>query len=87
MVSNQKSKVPLLGEHWFNKDSVTNLIALSDVTSRLKVTMDSSKEKAFLVHRPDKIVRFKQLENNFYGMDPVDPESYRKMDSSKKVQK
>ena len=46
--SKQKCNVPLLGEHWFNKDSMTNIIALSDMTAKFRVTMDSSKEKAFL---------------------------------------
>jgi hypothetical protein len=35
--------------------------------------MDSSKYKAFFVHLPDKIVVFKQMENNLYGMDPMNP--------------
>ena len=74
--SKQKCNVPLLGEHWFNKDSMTNIIALSDMTAKFKVTMDSSKEKAFFVHLPDKVVIFKQMGNNLYGMDPSDPKSF-----------
>ena len=74
--SKQKCDVPLLGEHWFDKDSMTNIIALSDMTSKFKVTMDSSKEKAFFVHLPDKVVKFKQMKNNLYGMDPSDPKSF-----------
>jgi hypothetical protein len=38
--------------------------------------MDTSKDKAFFVHLPDKIVVFKQMENNLYGMDPMDPNSF-----------
>ena len=55
---------------------MTNIIALSDMTSKFKVTMDSSKEKAFFVHLPDKVVKFKQMKNNLYGMDPSDPKSF-----------
>ena len=76
IVSKKRCSVPLLGEHWFNKDSMTNIIALKDMTARFRVTMDSSREKAFLVHLPDKIVKFKQLSNEIYGMDPTDPASY-----------
>jgi hypothetical protein len=32
--SNQKCNVPLLGEHWFNKDSMTNIISLIDMTAK-----------------------------------------------------
>ena len=74
--STHKCDIPLLGEHWINEDSMTNIISLSDMTSKFKVTMDTSKEKAFFVHLPDKIVKFRQMENNLYGMDPSDPKSF-----------
>ena len=38
--------------------------------------MDSSREKAFFVHLPDKIIRFKQMSNNLYGMDPLDTTNF-----------
>ena len=46
------------------------------MTDKYRVTMDSAVEKALFVHMPEKIVVFKQLENNLYGMDPEDPTSY-----------
>ena len=55
---------------------MTNIIALSDMTNKFWVTMDSNIEKALFVHLPDKAVKFKQLHNNVYGMNPADPESY-----------
>jgi hypothetical protein len=75
MVSNQKCTVPHLGEHWFNKDPITNIMALCDVTDKFRVTMDSSKELALLVHMPDKVVRFKQMNGGLYAMNPKDPEN------------
>ena len=88
LVSNQKCMIPNLGEHWFNKNSMTNIVALKDMTDRYRVTMDSDKEKAMFVHMPDKIVVFKQLDNNLYGMDPTDKSSYitRNEYEGKKVQ-
>ena len=76
LMSNQKCLVPHLGEHWFNSDSMTNIIAMKDMTDKYRVTMDSAVEKALFVHMPEKIVVFKQLENNLYGMDPGNPTSY-----------
>ena len=32
--STQKCEIPHLGEHWFNRDSVTNIIAMEDMTDR-----------------------------------------------------
>ena len=54
LISTQRCNVPLLGDHWFNKDSMTNIIALSDMTARFKVTMDSSKKKPFWCTFPTK---------------------------------
>jgi hypothetical protein len=61
---------------WFNESSMTNIIALKDMTKRFRVTMDSEKQLALLVHLPDKIVKFKQFSNGLYAMDPNDKESF-----------
>ena len=76
LISTKKCTIPHLGEHWFNEDSMTNIIALSDMTDKFRVTMDSNIEKALFVHLPDKVVKFKQLLNDLYGMNPADPENY-----------
>ncbi len=49
---------------------------MRDMTKKFRVTMDSKEELALLVHMPDKIVRFKQLSNGLYAMDPSDEKSY-----------
>ena len=41
---------------------------MKDITDEFRLTMDSVAKKAFFVHMPNKIVVFKQLENNLYGM-------------------
>ena len=76
LVLRKKCLVPDLGEHWFNSESMTNIIAMKDITDTYRVTMDSAVEKALFVHMPTKIVVFRQLKNNLYGMDPRDPTSY-----------
>ena len=75
LTSTKKCNIPYLGEHWFNEDSITNIIAMKDMTDLYRVTMDSAVEKALFVHLPHKIIVFKQLKNNLYGMDPNDPKS------------
>ena len=88
LVSNMKCIILHLGEQWFNPESMTNIIAMKDMTDRFRVTMDSAVEKALFVHLPDKIVIFKQLKNNLYGMHPNDPESFISKDEykEKKIQ-
>ena len=55
---------------------MTNIIAMKDMTDRYRVTVDSAADKALSVHLQDKIVIFKQLNNNWYSMDPSNPNSY-----------
>ena len=68
---NQTCTVPQLGECCFNKDSITNIIALSDITDKFRVTMDTANEKAMLIHLPDRIVKFEQMSNGLYARDPT----------------
>ena len=76
MMSTQKCFVPNLGEHWFNEESMTNIIALADMADKYKVTMDTSNERAMLVHMDNKIIKFKQMNNRLYAMDPRNPDEY-----------
>ena len=64
LVLKMKCIVPRLEEHWFNPESMTNIIAMKDMTDRYRVAMDSAVENAFFVHLLDKIVIFKQLKKN-----------------------
>ena len=60
LISTQKCEMPHLGEHWFNADSITNIIAMKDMTDRYRVTLDPAVEKALFVHIPHKIVIFEK---------------------------
>ena len=48
LISNQKKIVPHLGEQWFNEDSMTNIIAMKDMTDKFRVAMDSAVEKGII---------------------------------------
>jgi hypothetical protein len=41
MNSSQKCDVPYLGECWFNKESITNIIAMYDMRKKFRITMDT----------------------------------------------
>ena len=72
----QKCYVPDIGEHWFSEKSITNILSLSDIADKYRVTLDTDEEKAFKVHFPKKIVKFKQLSNRLYGLLPSGTSSY-----------
>ena len=76
IVTKKKCQVPHLGEVWYNENSMANIISLKDMVKLYRVTFDSTKEKAFEVHMPNKVVKFKQFANGLYAMDPTDKDSY-----------
>ena len=54
LVSNQKCNVAGLGQRWFNKNAIVNVISLADIAKYNRVTYDSQRELAFLVHTSGK---------------------------------
>ena len=51
-------------------DAVTNITSLASLSDRHRVTFDSDKDNAFLVHTPEKIVRFERHESNLCSHKP-----------------
>ena len=78
MKSTRKCDIQHIEDVWFNENSMTNIIALKDMTKKFRVTMDSKEDLAMLVHMPDQIVKFKQFSNGLYAMDPNDEKSFIK---------
>ena len=58
---------PNLGEVWFNRDSIANILSLADVRKVCRITMDMSAEPALLVHRLDgSIMKFLEHSSGLY---------------------
>ena len=57
-MTKQKANVPKWGEVWFNKNGITNIFSLASMIKRHRVTFDSDKEAAFLVHTPEGVIKF-----------------------------
>ena len=72
MESREKCDVPRLSTYWFNRNTLTNIISLAHMAEKFRVTYDSNVEKALCVHLPDRIVKFHQLRNNLYALNPSD---------------
>ena len=72
MMVTQQCEIPFLGTHWFNNEVITNIISLADITKKFRVTIDSQKEKALVVHMDDKIVKFEQMPGGLYARKPGD---------------
>ena len=56
-----KATVPGWGEVWFNPHAITNIFSYAEMAQHHCITYDSNKEDAFIVHLPDKQVKFAGL--------------------------
>jgi hypothetical protein len=71
LVTSNKADLPQWGEVWFNNSAITNIISYAEMADRFRITYDSGKEDAFIVHlSSDKTVRFSRLGNNLYVFKP-----------------
>ena len=68
-------KVPYLGTQWINENAVTNIISLSDIAEKYRVTMDTQNEKAFTVYLPNKTIKFPQMKGGLYARNPYETKS------------
>jgi hypothetical protein len=65
--------LPGYGEVWYNKNSIANILSLSRVESKYRITYDSDNGKQFIVHKADGMVRqFRQSKNGLFYMDAKD---------------
>jgi hypothetical protein len=56
--SNRKANVPGFGKIYYDEDAIANIIGFSDLKKKHRITYDSDKEDAFLVHMDNKIIKF-----------------------------
>lgn len=59
MISTKICNGPHLGTHWFNEDSITNIISLADMVKYFRVTFDSDNQLVFVSHMPNKLIKCK----------------------------
>jgi hypothetical protein len=70
IVSNKTASVDKFGKVWYNKDSVANIFSFAEMRKLYRITYDSETEDAFIVHTPERQVRFKPLKNGLYSLNP-----------------
>ena len=69
MYMNKSCTIPDLGCGYFNKNGLRNIIGLTDMRKKFRVTYDSSKESAFLVLTPSKVIKFPETKEGVYAID------------------
>ena len=69
--------VPGYGTVWFEPDAIANFFGFTDLVDKHRITYDSAKEDAFLIHMPQKIVKFKRSPKGLYFHQA--PKKYKAM--------
>ena len=65
-LTNQEANVPGFGSVWYDEGAIANIFSFAELVDKHRITFDSSVENAFLVHQPDKIVKFECTPEGLY---------------------
>ena len=83
MHSNQEATVPGCGPVYYNKDAIANIFGFSDVKKKHRITYDSDKEDAFIVHMENEIIKFECSPEGLYQYEVT--KGYKKNLKSKEL--
>ena len=68
--TNLVGDLPGYGTVWFHPDKITNILSLSRVKTKYRITFDSDTTNEFIVHKPDGSTRnFKESSRGLYYHD------------------
>ena len=59
-----------LGTVWYDANQIANIFGFASLKDTYRITYDSDKEDAFLVHLPDKIIKFERTPEGLYAFKP-----------------
>ena len=69
---NEMATVPGFGDVWYNTNCIGNIFSFAELKQRHPITYNSNEEDAFLIHLPNKIIKFTKLPNGLYQYKPND---------------
>ncbi len=64
--SNQEAQVPGFGKVYYNKDAIANIFGFLDLKKKHRITYNSDKEDAFIVHMNNKVLKFECTPEGLY---------------------
>ena len=68
--TNLKAHVDNWGDVWFSPAAMTNIFSYTEMANRYRITADTAKENAILVHCPNKIVKFTRNQSGLHELTP-----------------
>ena len=60
------------GPVWYFPNGITNILSLSHVKEKSRVTYDSALDNTLYVHNPEKIIQFREAGQRLYYFDTAD---------------
>ena len=66
LTTSNKAQGTGFGEVWYSQDAITNILSFSEMEDKFRITYNNDKEKVFIVHLPNKQVKFKCSNNGLY---------------------
>ena len=66
--SSQQVTMPGFGNVWFHEDSIANIFRFGDLASKYRITYDSEKENAFLVHMEHKTENLQECLKDYINL-------------------
>jgi hypothetical protein len=66
-----EATVPGFGSMWFDPNQIANIYGFSHMVDEQRITYDSDKEGAFLVHSDDGTIKFKRTLDGLYAYRPT----------------
>ena len=70
LFTNKKATVPNFGKVWYDPNAITNIFSFAEMEKKYRITYDSTIEKAFIIHLPNKQLKFIQSNNGHYFYKP-----------------
>jgi hypothetical protein len=69
---NLEGNVMSYGKVYYDPDQLANIFGLASAIKKYRVTYDSDKEDAFLMHTKDGIVKFERTPEGLYAFKPTE---------------
>ena len=65
-LTNQEANVPGFGTIWYDEGAIANIFSFAELVDKHRITFNLSTENTFLVHQPDKIIKFEHTPEGLY---------------------
>jgi hypothetical protein len=65
-----EATVPGYGRTWFDRNQIANIYGFSHMVDEHRITYDSKKEDAFMVHTNEGIIKFARTPDGLYAYEP-----------------